>query len=109
MKFTTGLKCNTIVWDKENNTRLCRFVGGVFETDDKRTIDLLKKAGYRSDESGQAEQGNPEGQAAETEQEEKANLKEMTYAEMKVEAKRRGIPVGKKSKVELMKALKEGE
>jgi hypothetical protein len=32
---------NGIVWDKENNKRLCKFVDGQLETDDKRIIEAL--------------------------------------------------------------------
>jgi hypothetical protein len=36
-------KGNGIVWDKERNKALCEFKNGVFETEDERTIKLLKE------------------------------------------------------------------
>ena len=35
-----------IVWDGENDSRLCKFTENKFETEDKRTIDILSKLGY---------------------------------------------------------------
>ena len=40
---------NGIVWDKSNNKPLFRFNNGVFETDEKTTIDKLIKSGYKHD------------------------------------------------------------
>lgn len=40
---------NGIIWDKENNKKLCKFVNGVFETNDKRIIDTLVKSGFEHD------------------------------------------------------------
>jgi len=37
------------VWDKENHKLLCRFKNGKYKTKDKRTIDILVKAGYKYD------------------------------------------------------------
>lgn len=34
---------NGVVWDKETNKRLCKFVDGKFETDDKEIIEKLKQ------------------------------------------------------------------
>ena len=42
-----------VVWDKENHKPLCRFVDGIFETDDERTIQLLKEAGYHGEKQKQ--------------------------------------------------------
>ena len=111
MKFYgTG---GTIVWDKENDKALCQFVDGEFETDDKRIIDLLIKAGYRSDDVGrETEQGNEEGQEVEAEQAEEdegIDFEEMTYNELKSLAKAEGVTVGHKNKADLIIALKEGE
>ena len=40
-----------IVWDGENDSRLCKFTEGKFETEDKRTIDILSKLGYEEVET----------------------------------------------------------
>ena len=117
MKFYgTG---GTIVWDKENDKALCQFVDGELETKDKRIIDLLTKAGYRSDDVGrETEQGNEEGQEVEAEQaeakteevnDEGIDFEEMTYNELKSLAKAEGVTVGHKNKADLIIALKEGE
>lgn len=44
MKFYSGKKKNLIVWDKDKNKRLCKFVNGEFETDDKRIIGILSQS-----------------------------------------------------------------
>ena len=116
MKFYgTG---GTIVWDKENDKALCQFVDGELETKDKRIIDLLTKAGYRSDEVAETIEGNPKGQEVEAEQaeakteevnDEGIDFEEMTYNELKSLAKAKGVTVGHKNKADLIIALKEGE
>ena len=35
-----------IVWDAERKTLLCKFVNGIFETDNKRIADALKAKGH---------------------------------------------------------------
>ena len=92
----------TIVWDKENDKALCQFVDGELETKDKRIIDLLTKAGYRSDDVGrETEQGNEEGQEVE---------EEPTFPELRKQAKKASIEgYGKMNKASLIKALKEGD
>lgn len=37
------------VWDTRNNRPLCRFVNGVFQTDDRTKIGYLIKHGYEHD------------------------------------------------------------
>jgi hypothetical protein len=39
-----------IVWDPKNDKRLMKFVDGKYETNDKRIIDVLLRAGYPHDE-----------------------------------------------------------
>ncbi len=39
-----------ILWDNENNRRLCKFKDGFFDTEDKDKIEKLKAAGYKSDD-----------------------------------------------------------
>jgi hypothetical protein len=38
-----------IVWDRERNKPLCRFVGGELETDDSRICTTLKALGYEGE------------------------------------------------------------
>ena len=40
-----------IVWDGENDSRLCKFTENKFETEDERTIDILTKLGYEEVET----------------------------------------------------------
>jgi hypothetical protein len=54
-----------VVWDGENNKRLCKFVGGVCDTDDKRIQAILIERGYKFDpepvsgKPGPPKQDNP--------------------------------------------------
>lgn len=94
-----------IVWDNENNKPLCKFEGGEFETKDERVIKLLQEAGYNGREAVEA---NQEGQAAEAKPQEasKTDLEEMTFSELKELAKAEGLTVGRKSKADLIEALR---
>lgn len=42
-------KGNGVVWDTRKNRRLCRFVDGKYETDDRSEIGYLIKRGYEHD------------------------------------------------------------
>lgn len=46
--FTVKKKTNSanIVWDVENNRPLCKFVNGVYTTNNKDIADKLKALGY---------------------------------------------------------------
>ena len=46
---------NKIIWDKVNNKPLAQFNNGVFETEDKKIADKLKKLDYVVEEIKQAE------------------------------------------------------
>jgi spermidine/putrescine-binding protein len=41
MKFFA--ECNEAVWDAAKNKVLCKFENGIFETDDPKIIEVLKK------------------------------------------------------------------
>lgn len=58
MKFTGP--DNQIIWDTERGRALCRFQGGALETDDERTISILKSLGYESEGEPEAEETEPE-------------------------------------------------
>ena len=89
------------VWD---GSRVVPFVDGKLKTDNPVLIEKLKKAGYRSDDNGQTEQRNTEGQEAE------AELEEKTWIELKDAAKEKGIAgYSRMKKADLIDALKEGE
>lgn len=48
-------KTANIVWDEKAGKPLCRFVNGVFETDDKELADRLKGMGHQVVEEVDAE------------------------------------------------------
>lgn len=47
--FRVEKKPNTpnMIWDAANNRPLCRFVKGVFETNDETLVSTLKEMGYK--------------------------------------------------------------
>jgi hypothetical protein len=53
------LTSNTI-WDAENDRPLCRFVKGVFQTDDPAVAEQLKGLGYEV--TGEADQPDSDGE-----------------------------------------------
>jgi len=40
---------NGVVWDKDNSKRLCKFIDGVYSTEDKREIEIIKQIGFKHD------------------------------------------------------------
>ena len=114
MKLKMKFYGSGIVWDGENNTRLCKFVNGEFETDDEEVIRKMEAAGYgrQAKREGQGENGPPEGQEVEAEQappkakDEGIELEEMTYNELKELAKAEGVTIRHKSKADLIEALR---
>jgi len=57
-KFVKGNNA-TVVWDVKKNKRLCRFEGGLFETDDLEMAKTLRDLGYK--EMKDYPHGPPEG------------------------------------------------
>ncbi len=109
MKFYSDIEGNqTVVVDGKR----FKFINGELETKDQNVINVLSKL-YRSDNDGrQTEQGDEKGQeveAEQTEEDEGIDFEEMTYNELKELAKVEGVTIGRKSKAELIEALKEGE
>ena len=50
MKFYSDMECDLLI---HNGTKDgIRFVGGVYETDNKADIELIEKCGYRREEDG---------------------------------------------------------
>ena len=101
MKFYSDKDCNEHVW---TGKKLVTFKSGVIETDDKDTIDLLTKAGYRKDEAdGQAEQRDTKRQTVKKKQTDRSNH---TKNELVKELVERGIDFDKRqNKDELIKLL----
>lgn len=84
-----------VAWDGERNKALAGFVGGVYETDDPRTIRILKERGYQHEEEAVPETINYDG---------------MTYQELKVAAIARGIDfAGNISRAKLTELLRGAE
>ena len=99
MKFYSDIKGNLTVWID----RPLRFKDGIYVTDNPEEIKRLKELGYRSDNDGQAEQGNTERQAAKTEP------TEITKEEIIKALEDKGIKHDKRNKkAVLYKLLKEG-
>ena len=57
-KVTKKANSPNIVWDAAKGKPLCRFTGGVFETDCKTVADRLKALGHAV--TGEAEEAKPE-------------------------------------------------
>jgi len=83
-----------IVWDGENDSRLCKFTENKFETEDKRTIDILTKLGYEELETDFIDVEYKEV--------------EMTYLEMKAHCKEKGYKDFNGLKKEDLKKFIEG-
>lgn len=98
MKFYSDTAANSGI---NINGELIMFEDGVIETTDKNVIAALSGR-YRSDEIAKTEQRDTARPKVEAEQ-------EKTYAELREEAKAKGITVGRKNKAELIEALREGE
>ena len=105
-----------IVWDKENNQRLCKFKNGEFETDDERVATILHNLGYRSESNGwktferDAEGPAPEEEPETNQPEEKAiraaDLEPLNIKELRDLAKGRGLTgYYRLSKAELIDTL----
>ena len=90
-KVTKKPKTPNILWDASNNRPLCRFVKGVFETNDEALASKLKDLGH-----------TVEGEAG------AKPLDEMNVGELKAYAAERNIDFGgAKSKADILKAIQE--
>ena len=90
-KVTKKPKTPNILWDASNNLPLCRFVKGVFETNDEALASKLKDLGHTI-----------EGEADEE------PLDEMKADELKAYAAEHNIDLsGAKSKVDILKVIQE--
>jgi len=91
---------NGIVWDAERSKALCNFgKEKEFETEDKRTIDILVKLGYEREEVENEE-------VEEVEIEDKADLSDKTVAELREMAKLAGFTgIYSKTKDELINMI----
>lgn len=92
-KVTKKPKTPNILWDASNNRPLCRFVKGVFETNDEALASKLKDLGH-----------TVEGEA------DAKPIDEMKVDELKAYAAERNIDLGEaKNKADILKTIQEAE
>ena len=92
-KVTKKPKTPNILWDASNNRPLCRFVKGVFETNDEALASKLKDLGH-----------TVEGEA------DAKLIDEMKVDELKAYAAERNIDLDEaKNKADILKTIQEAE
>lgn len=92
-KVTKKPKTPNILWDASNNRPLCRFVKGVFETNDEALASKLKDLGH-----------TVEGEA------DVKPIDEMKVDELKAYAAEHNIDLGEvKNKADILKTIQEAE
>ena len=92
-KVTKKPKTPNILWDASSNRSLCRFVNGIFETNDETLASKLKDLGH-----------TVEGEA------DAKPLDEMKVDELKAYAAEHNIDLGEaKNKADILKAIQETE
>ena len=92
-KVTKKPKTPNIIWDASSNRPLCRFVKGVFETNDEALASKLKDLGHTVE--GEAD-ANP--------------IDEMKVDELKAYAAEHNIDLGEaKNKADILKTIQEAE
>ena len=92
-KVTKKPKTPNIIWDASSNRLLCRFVKGVFETNDEALASKLKDLGH-----------TVEGEA------DAKPIDEMKVDELKAYAAEHNIDLGEaKNKADILKTIQEAE
>ena len=92
-KVTKKPKTPNIIWDASSNRPLCRFVKGVFETNDEALASKLKDQGH-----------TVEGEA------DAKPIDEMKVDELKAYAAEHNIDLGEvKNKADILKTIQEAE
>ena len=92
-KVTKKSKTPNILWDASSNRPLCRFVKGVFETNDEALASKLKDLGH-----------TVEGEA------DAKPIDEMKVDELKAYAAEHNIDLGEvKNKADILKTIQEAE
>ncbi|MCM1545138.1 MAG: hypothetical protein NC110_07565 [Ruminococcus sp.] len=92
-KVTKKPKTPNMLWDKADNVPLCKFVNGIFETNDTVLADKLKAVDYKVDGEADAKP-----------------IDKMTVNELKAYAEQNGIDLGEaKQKAEILNVIKEAE
>ena len=92
-KVTKKPKTPNIIWDASSNRPLCRFVKGVFETNDETLASKLKDLGH-----------TVEGEA------DAKPIDEMKVDELKAYAAEHNIDLGEaKNKADILKTIQEAE
>lgn len=92
-KVTKKPKTPNILWDASNNRPLCRFVKGVFETNDEALASKLKDLGHTVEGKADAK-----------------SIDEMKVDELKAYAAEHNIDLGEvKNKADILKTIQEAE
>lgn len=92
-KVTKTPKTPNIIWDASNNRPLCKFVKGVFETNDEALASELKGKGYVVEGEADAKP-----------------VEKMTVDELKAYAAEHNIDLGDaKNKADILKIVQEAE
>ena len=92
-KVTKKSKTPNILWDASSNRPLCRFVKGVFETNDEALASKLKDLGHMVEGEADAKP-----------------IDEMKVDELKVYAAEHNIDLGEaKNKADILKTIQEAE
>lgn len=92
-KVTKKPKTPNILWDASSNRPLCRFIKGVFETNDEALVSKLKDLGH-----------TVEGEA------DAKPIDEMKVDELKAYAAEHNIDLGEaKNKADILKTIQEAE
>lgn len=92
-KVTKKPKTPNILWDASNNRPICRFVKGVFETNDEALASKLKDLGHTVEGEANAKP-----------------IDEMKVDELKAYAAEHNIDLGEaKNKADILKTIQEAE
>lgn len=92
-KVTKKPKTPNILWDASNSRPLCRFVKGVFETNDEALASKLKDLGHTAEGEADAKP-----------------IDEMKVDELKAYAAEHNIDLGEaKNKADILKTIQEAE
>jgi hypothetical protein len=88
-----------IVWDKDKNKALCKFINGEYETDDSIIIDKLKELNFVFD-------GIDTNETIKSENKNDIDYEALEYKDLKKIAKDCGINTYKMKQGEIISALK---
>lgn len=98
-RVTKTAKTPNMVWDSSENRSLCKFVKGVFETNDEAVASRLEGMGYKVEKEADADADA-----------DVKPLDEMKVEELKTYAAEHGIDLkDSKGKADILKTIQEAE